>query len=63
LKNHFEDFLDAGNQAEWADQYDLHELSVRNARRDQIDLFAYLRIVTIDATCAELNAFRCARPT
>ena len=31
---------------------------VRNARRYQIDLAAYPRIVAIDAACAELDAFR-----
>lgn len=35
---------------------------VRNARRYQIDLAAYPRIVAIDAACAELDAFRRARP-
>ena len=35
---------------------------VRNARRYQIDLAAYPRIVAIDAACAELDAFRRASP-
>ncbi|MCX7176595.1 MAG: maleylacetoacetate isomerase [Proteobacteria bacterium] len=35
---------------------------VRNARRYQIDLSAYPRIVAIDAACAELDAFRRANP-
>lgn len=35
---------------------------VRNARRYQIDLAAYPRIVAIDAACAEVEAFRLARP-
>ena len=35
---------------------------VRNARRYQIDLSAYPRIVAIDAACAEVDAFRRARP-
>lgn len=34
---------------------------VRNARRYQIDLSAYPRIVAIDAACAEVEAFRLAR--
>lgn len=35
---------------------------VRNARRYQLDLAAYPRIVAIDAACAELDAFRRASP-
>lgn len=34
---------------------------VRNARRYQVDLTAYPRIVAIDAACGELEAFRRAR--
>ena len=35
---------------------------VRNARRYQLALAAYPRIVAIDAACAELDAFRRASP-